>query len=184
MSKRLSILLFALFLTSLTIAPEVLLAQSCTNSFCPLAPSDGSKIGTLYSSSPDLPTFLSNLFAAALSIGAILAVLRLTYAGYQYMTSDAWSSKHHAKEIIGNVVLGMLLLLSIYLILYQINPNILKLNFIENIKPLPAAPASTNTSGSAPLTQHQLQAQNNITQNANGTCQYTDPMGGVYSAAC
>jgi hypothetical protein len=101
--------------------------------FVPLAPSDGSKLGTLYSNSPSLATFLSNLFAAALSIGAILAVLRLAYAGYLYMTSEAFGQKTHAKEVIGNAVLGLLLLLSIYLILYQINPDILKLNFLQNI---------------------------------------------------
>lgn len=146
---KLTIRSFALFIVAavILVLPTLLFAQTCTNGFCPLAPSDGSKIGTLYSSSPDLATYLSNLFAAALSIGAILAVLRLTYAGYQYMTSDAWSSKHHAKEIIGNTVLGLLLLLSIYLILYQINPNLLKLDFLQNVKVVPGV--SGNNSGTS-----------------------------------
>jgi hypothetical protein len=144
--------------------------------FVPLAPSDGSKIGTLYSNSPDLPTFLSNLFAAALSIGAILAVLRLTYAGYQYMTSDAWSSKHHAKEIIGNVVLGLLLLLSIYLILYQINPDILKLNFLQNLKQLPASPTQSVNSSPNNVTQPTQQQIDNCAFgfDAAGNC-YSSP---------
>lgn len=101
--------------------------------FVPLAPTPAnSKLGVLYGSS-NLADFLSKLFAAALSIGAILAVLRLGYAGYVYMTSDAWNSKHHAKEVIGDVVLGLLLLLSVYLILWQINPDILRLDFLRNI---------------------------------------------------
>lgn len=66
----------------------------------------------------------------------MLAVLRLVYAGYIYMVSgvDSSFSLGKAKGIIGSVVFGLLLLLGIYLILYQINPDILKLNALENIK--------------------------------------------------
>lgn len=105
----------------------------CTNGFCALAPvTNSSKLGQLYGST-DLVSFVNTLFTAALSIGAILAVLRLAYAGYIYMASDMWSSKSHAKEVIGDVVLGLLLLLSVYLILHQINPHILDLNVLQNI---------------------------------------------------
>jgi hypothetical protein len=136
---------FALATVTLLL-PGLIFAQTCTNSFCPLAPSDGSKLGTLYQST-NLADFISRLFAAALSIGAILAVLRLAYAGYLYMTSEAFGQKTHAREVIGNAVLGLLLLLSIYLILYQINPDILKLNFLQNIKQVPAAGAQQSQSG-------------------------------------
>ena len=92
--------------------------------FVPLAPAPASsKLGQLYGTT-DLSSFVSGLFAAALSIGAILAVLRLGYAGYQYMTTEAFGQKTHAKEIIGDTVLGLLLLISVWLILYQINPDI------------------------------------------------------------
>lgn len=75
----------------------------------------------------DLGTFLNAAFKVLLSVGAILAVLRIAYAGYQYMSSDAWGEKSHAKEILGDVVIGLLLLLSVWLILNQINPQILEL---------------------------------------------------------
>jgi hypothetical protein len=129
------------------VAPLLVRAQA----FKPLADTpSGSKLGQLYGTSTDLPTFLGNLFTAALSIGAILAVLRLAYAGYEYMTSDAWSSKTHAREVIGDVVLGLLLLLSVWLILHQINPDILNLNFLQHASQLPA----TSQSGqSSPFTQ-------------------------------
>lgn len=105
--------------------------------FVPLVPpTQSSKLGDLYGSS-DLSSFVNGLFKFALAIGAIGAVLRLAYAGYLYMGSaDMWSSKSAAKEVIGDVTLGLLLLLSIWLILYQINPNILKLNALKNISPL------------------------------------------------
>lgn len=82
----------------------------------------------------DLTSFVNNLFRMALSLGAILAVVRIAWAGYQYMTSDAFGSKSHAKEVLGDTVLGLLLLLSIWLILYQINPDILSLRFLDEIK--------------------------------------------------
>lgn len=135
--------------------------------FVPLVPpTQSSKLGNLYGSS-DLSSFVNGLFKFAIVIGAIGAVLRLAYAGYLYMGSDMWSNKGQAKEIIGDVTLGILLLLAIWLILYQINPDILKLNALKNIKPVqtsgapaqsqPAAPSaedpySTCTSGVDPLT--------------------------------
>ena len=86
----------------------------------------------------DLTTFINAAFKITLSLGAILAVLRIGYAGYQYMSSDAWGEKSHAKEILGDVVIGLLLLLSVYLILNQINPQLtqLKIEYItkDNIK--------------------------------------------------
>ena len=103
--------------------------------FIPLAPTPGnSKLAQLYQST-DLGNFFSILFVTALSVGAIIAVLRLAYAGYQYMTTDAWGSKMHAKEIIGEVVLGLLLLLGVWLILKQINPQILNLDILQRIGP-------------------------------------------------
>ena len=84
-------------------------------------------------SSGDLGGYINTMFKVALSVGAILAVLRIAYAGYLYMGTDLWSTKGKAKEILGNVVLGLLLLLSIYLILYQINPDILRLDILRNI---------------------------------------------------
>ncbi len=88
----------------------------------------------------DLGSFINGAFKISLSIGAILAVLRIAWAGWIYMSSDMSGEKSHAKEILGDVVIGLLLLLGAYLILYQINPQILNLN----IKGL------TGTSASAP----------------------------------
>lgn len=103
--------------------------------FVPLADVSNSKLAQIYQG-PDLSAFINNLFTFSLSVGAILAVLRLGWAGYLYMTTDSWGSKGHAKEVIGDVVIGLLLLLGIWLILNQIDPNILKLNVLQSITPL------------------------------------------------
>ncbi len=110
--------------------PTLVLAQS---GFVPLTnDADFSKIfgltgASMGRSTNDLSTFINAAFKITLSIGAILAVLRIAWAGFQYMSSDAWGEKSHAKEILGDVVIGLLLLLGAYLILYQINPEITQL---------------------------------------------------------
>ncbi len=111
---------------------DILLATT----FYPLAQTPpGSKLGNIYGSSGDLSAFINGLFKFAIAIGAIGAVLRIAYAGYLYMgQSDMWSNKGQAKDILQDVTLGLLLLLAIYLILYQINPDILQLNALKNIK--------------------------------------------------
>ena len=78
--------------------------------------------------SQSLSGFLTTLFNIAISLGAILAVLRIGYAGFVYMTTDAAGKKSDAKTIIQNAVIGLLLLLGIVLILERINPDLLQLN--------------------------------------------------------
>jgi undecaprenyl pyrophosphate phosphatase UppP len=94
-----------------------------------------SKLFKISGSTNDLSGFITNAFRAVLSLGAILAVIRIGWAGYQYMISDVGETKSHAKEILGDVVIGLLLLLSIYLILNQINPDILNLRPLKLIAP-------------------------------------------------
>jgi hypothetical protein len=126
-------LLLALPLLALVALPILANAQT----FVPLADTatQGSRLADLYSSN-NLADYINKIFTAAIALGAVAAVLRLAYAGYLYMGSDMWSKKGEAKTVIGDVTLGLLLLLSIWLILYQINPNILKLNALQNIKPV------------------------------------------------
>lgn len=102
------------------------------------------QISKLFNPNSTLVDLFNGLFFAAIAIGAILAVLRLGYAGIMYMTSDVWGKKSHAKEIIQNAVLGVLLLLAVWLILFQINPDILSLKILQ---PRPAETGGTNTGG-------------------------------------
>jgi hypothetical protein len=122
--------------------PFIVFAQA----FAPLAPVSGSsKLGGLYGAN-DITTFINTLFKFALGVGAIGAVLRLSYAGYLYMgQADMWSHKGQAKTIIGDVTLGLLLLLSIWLILYQINPDILSLNALQTLNNVPAVAGNSQS---------------------------------------
>ena len=105
------------------------------------------------STSGGLPQYINNAFTIALSIGAILAVLRIAYAGYMYMGSaDMWSNKQRAREMLGDAIIGLLLLFGIYLILNQIDPNILNLNILKDITPASQqTPAQQLQGGTQPL---------------------------------
>ncbi|HUO50386.1 MAG TPA: hypothetical protein VMU25_02375 [Candidatus Paceibacterota bacterium] len=81
----------------------------------------------------DLVGFFNSAFTLALSLGAILAVLRIAYAGWKYMSTDAFGQKTDAKEMIKNALIGLLLLLGIWIILNQINPDLLNLNILRDI---------------------------------------------------
>ena len=106
-----------------------------TAGFAPLADlgsQGGSKLSNIYGSN-GLRDYVNALFTFALSLGAVLAVLRIAYAGYMYMGTDSWGNKSEAKKIIGDVIVGLLLLLSIWLILNQINPHLLDLNVLNQV---------------------------------------------------
>lgn len=114
--------------------------------FVPLAEmSNSSRLGDLYSSQ-SLATYFQRLFDFAIALGAIIAVLRLMIAGYYYMGSDVVGNKGTAKAIISDVFLGLFLLLGAWIMLKQINPNILNLNVLQNMKAVPAVQSSTRPS--------------------------------------
>ncbi len=89
------------------------------------------KFGGLYSSQ-DLTTFVNRMFFLMISIGGMLAVGRLSYAGWLYMIGDNFGNLKKAKGIVGNVVIGLLILLSVWLILMQINPYILNTDILQS----------------------------------------------------
>lgn len=83
-----------------------------------------------------LAQFFNTLFKTAIVVGAMLAVMKLGYAGFVYMTTDLPGSKSSARSIISQALLGLLLLLSVWLILNQINPDILNLDALRTVRPV------------------------------------------------
>lgn len=119
---------FAL-LVVLIATPHLVSAQcnAGAGGFVPLECFDNSpKLRDAYTTEEFGP-FLQKVFVGAISLGAILAVLRLAYAGFLYMASDLPSVKGRSKEVIQDTLLGLFLLLAIWIILRQINPDILDL---------------------------------------------------------
>lgn len=75
----------------------------------------------------DLSSTLNAAFQLSILLGAVLAMLRIGFAGWLYMGSDIWSNKQSAVKIFQDAIIGLLILLAIYMILFQINPDILSL---------------------------------------------------------
>jgi hypothetical protein len=96
---------------------------------------------------PDIVAYLNSLFAVALGLAAIIAVIKIIIAGVKYMLSDVVTNKASAKDDIKNALLGLIILLTVYLILYTINPNLTRLDIFTRLQQLPAvsAPPNNNT---------------------------------------
>jgi len=69
---------------------------------------------------------LNSAFTISIILGAMLAVGMLMYHGFRYMTATSGDTKTKAKKGITNVFVGLLLLLTLVIIVEQINPEILK----------------------------------------------------------
>lgn len=101
-----------------------------TGTFQPLTDAGNSALlADIFGGGGDLGSFLQGAFQIAIAVGAIAAVLRITWAGFLYMTSDIAGKKEDAKKAIQEAVIGLLLLLGVVLILQQVNPEILNLDF-------------------------------------------------------
>lgn len=126
------IILLAVTLPSLVVALE-------PSQYQPLAtgiPGVTDKAGT-----PTLVQYLNAIFTLTISIAALIAVVRIVIAGFQYMMTDAWGSKEEATSTIKAVVVGLVVLLLSTLILKTINPDLLNLNILQ----LSAQPAHTTS---------------------------------------
>jgi len=69
--------------------------------------------------------YLNLMIKLFIGICAVLAVIMIVMGGIEYMTTELISSKEAGKERIRNAILGLLLALSAWMLLNQINPNIL-----------------------------------------------------------
>ncbi len=98
-----------------------------------------------FSKTSDLPAFISSVYSFALTVVGIAVFIRILYAGFLMLTAAGNSSKWgDARTKMQNAVVGAILLFSAYLILYVINPDLVKNTFKFTI------PSSTYT---APTTE-------------------------------
>jgi hypothetical protein len=91
---------------------------------------------SIYSSYGDLGSFVNALFKMTISIGAVLAVCQFVYGGIIYMMTESGAmAMGESKERMQNAILGLLMLLSTWVVFNQINPDLLKLNVnLEQLK--------------------------------------------------
>lgn len=130
--------------------------------------------------------YIPAIFNLAIGLSAVFAVFMIVVGGLQYMSTDAIQKKSDGKERIKNSVYGLIMVICAYLVLYTINPNLLKLDLnIETISiksdnsawSSTASDNSVSTAGVA-MTPEQIKASDEIRQYLSSNNVYT------YRSAC
>src|SRR3989344_2130674 len=87
------------------------------------------------------PDYITKIIPFILGLAAVLAVVEIVIGGIEYAVTEAIDSKADAKDRIRQAILGLLLALASWLILYTINPELINLKL--NIPGLPGGPVIT-----------------------------------------
>ncbi len=74
----------------------------------------------------DFKEYLGFIFNRAIAIAIVLAVIMIAWGGLEYMFSQVPGIKSESKGRIWSAVGGLLLVLAAYLILQEINPDIIQ----------------------------------------------------------
>ena len=73
----------------------------------------------------DIGEFIGNLYTFSLQILGIVIFVRFVWAGWLYLSAAGnGANVSKAKSVMTNAIIGAILLLSSYLILYVINPDL------------------------------------------------------------
>lgn len=78
--------------------------------------------------------FVRIMYSIAISIAAILAVVKIVYGGVQYMLTDIVTSKEQAKKDIRGALLGLLIVIGAVVLLNTINPQLTTLDALNNVE--------------------------------------------------
>lgn len=94
----------------------------------------------------DLPGYLKALYNVALVIIVLSAVLMLSIGGFMYLTSAGnTAALSTAKSVIFDALIGLMIALAAYLLLFVINPDLVKVSINGlspiSVTPTPGAPA-------------------------------------------
>ncbi len=91
----------------------------------------------------DFPNFLLSITKFAIWTIGIAALLMITIGGFWYMTSAGnVSQAETAKRIITDAILGLIIALSAWLLLFVINPDLVKVNIVFKPVAAPQNPPS------------------------------------------
>ncbi len=104
--------------------------------------------GLLEEGKTNFEDFLPMLFTFTLGLAGVLAVIAISIGGFQYATTDAISGKTEGKTRIKNALTGLALVLSAWIILNTINPELLDLSLV--ITPITIEDKSNPPEDSAP----------------------------------
>ncbi|MDD5050585.1 MAG: pilin [Candidatus Pacebacteria bacterium] len=134
--------------------------QFGNQTYQPLAPIDGTNSGG-GTQAVDLSTYLGSIFKIGIGLCGVFAVLMIVIGGLEYVMTEKVASKEDAKTRITNAIVGLLLAISSYVLLYTINPALVSLNFTK-LNGSGSGGTVSSGSASAPLT-------NTIGNNSSGS---------------
>jgi hypothetical protein len=108
-----------------------LVCKNGTCNYTPLEPFPGLyPTGTVCTTS-DFSIYINAFITLLVIIGAMLAVLKFSIGGIMHMVSEIANTRVKAKQQMWSCIWGLLLLISSVLILQTINPNLVKIRFVE-----------------------------------------------------
>jgi hypothetical protein len=83
-----------------------------------------------------LPDYINAIFLLSLSLGAILAVIKIAVGGFQYMMSEVVTSKAAAKQDIYGALIGLAILMASVVVLKTIYPDLVSLDILSRGTPV------------------------------------------------
>ncbi len=115
------------------------------------------------SGTPSLPDYINKIYILIIAIGVLIAIMRIAFAGVKYSMSGVITDKSDAKKDIKGVLLGLAILLLPALVLNTINPDLLRLNFLDTAPKINMATGGVVQDNGAGLTEMK------VTCRADGT---------------
>src|SRR6185436_6366733 len=137
--------IIAIFALILILTPVVAFAQ--TNP-CAL------QTGNTVQASPDqLPKCVNQIYIWSLGLAVLLALLMIVLGGYHIMTAGGNAEQStKGKEYISSALIGVVILFCAYLLLHQINPDLVNFN-INSLNGLNNQPTQQNQNNSSGIRQ-------------------------------
>jgi hypothetical protein len=107
-------------------------AYALTTEYVPLVGIPG--IDTSKLKGGDMPGYINAFYLLLIAIGSLIGFSKFVLAGVKYALSDIVTSKEEAKSDMRGVLLGLSILLVPYVVLYQINPDLVSLEVLNKAK--------------------------------------------------
>lgn len=81
-----------------------------------------------------IPEYINSVYVMLIIVGSLLGVMRIAWAGVKYSLSDVVTEKSEAKHDMTGVLMGLAILLIPFVVLNEINPDLVKLDVLEEAR--------------------------------------------------
>lgn len=80
-----------------------------------------------------LPEYINAVYAIIVGLGAVYGVFKIAFIGFKYSLSESIIAKVDARSEISGVLLGLFILLIPYIVLFTINPDLVKMDVLKDL---------------------------------------------------